>query len=374
MPKQYPFHPLCLLLPEPSTTEYADLKADILQNGLIDPIILLDEQILDGRSRYNCCKDAGIDPTYIQFTDAYPKSSPTAFVIAKNLKRRHLSTEQRGIAAGKLMSLESGAVSKEQAAKLLNVSEATVTRARKVIKDAIPEVQKEVEQGLIKMAQAERIANKPVEEQPEALVAEKAQVEELRKKAAESRKAIAATQSAVSQVEKSIATYTDCADLCKEGQYDGKKLRKAISQLQAAVDDLAIINMVVAEILEAGHAFHNLTVCIDVLVKHTGIPTDTLKKSQLARQHAYDASHQKLIAMKKFIDGFAAIAESLFSACSNSDEQDLLLSIQEKFAEHKTLFEEAVKQAVTVVKLQVLTSIEASPPEDWFSDVPATPQ
>ena len=362
--KTYSFHPLCLLLPEPSEVDYADLKADILKNGLIDPIVLLDEQVLDGRSRYNCCLEVGIKPKYIQFSELGHKCSPTAFVIGKNLKRRHLTTEQRGIAAGKLTTLESGALTKEEAAKLLNVSEGTVTRARKVVKSAIPEVQQEVEQGLLNITQAERIAKKPVEEQPAALVSEKAKVEATRKKASDTKKALAITQSAA---EKTLATYTDCNSLCKEGQYDGKKLRKAISQVQTAVDDLSFIDMVLVEMLEAGHAFHNLTVAIDTLSKHPAVNVDVLKKNQTAKQNQYEVAHKKLIAMKKFIDEFAELSESLFNACSTSEEQDVLLEIQNNYLEKKVAFEESLNRVMSTVKLQVLHVVEASPPADWFS-------
>lgn len=372
MKNNYEFHPLCLLLPEPSATEYADLKTDILKNGLLDPVIRHEKKVLDGRCRYLCCLELGIEPTFVDFADLGFKGSPTAYVISKNINRRHLTTEQRGIAAGKLTTLESGALSKEEAAKLLNVSERTVTRARNVVKDAIPEVQQEVEQGMLNITQAERIAKKPAEEQPTALAEEKAKAEASQKKANETKKARAATQTATTQSEKALATYTDCDALCKEGQYDGKKLRKAIAQLKAAVDDLAFIDTVIAEMLEAGHAFHNLSVSISILEKHTGIAVESLKKNQLAKQNQYDASHKRLVVMKKFIDEFPALAESLFNVCSTTDEQDLLLDIQNTFAEHKTSFDESVNHATNTVKLQVLTVTEASPPNDWFSDSQTT--
>ncbi len=355
------------MLPEPSTIEYADLKTDISHNGLIDPIVLFDEQILDGRSRYNCCLELGIKPKYIQFEETGHKCSPKSYVISKNLQRRHLTTEQRGIAAAKLTTLETDPLTKEEAAVLLNVSKSTVTRARNIVKDAIPEVQQEVERGMLNIAQAERIAKKPAKEQAAALASERSKVEESRQKSSEIKKAQAATQAAATQAEKAIATYTDIHTLCKNGQYDGKKLRKAILQLQAAVDDLASIDTVVAEMLEAGHAYHNLSVAIDVLAKHPGITVESLKKNQVAKQHQYDVSHQKLLAMRKFIDEFTTAAESLFSACSTSDEQDLLLEIQNTFTERKTSFDESIDHALATVKLQVLTVTEAAPPGDWFS-------
>lgn len=364
--KNYGFHPLCMLLPEPSPTEYADLKADILANGLLDPVIRLDGKILDGRSRYTCCVELGIEPQYVDFADLGFNGTPTAYVISKNLKRRHLSVEQRSIAAGKLTTLETGALTKSEASALLNVSESSVARAKRVAKNAIPEVQREVERGTVSIAQAERISKKPAKEQRAALKEEKAKAEKTLEKAVETRKATNAAKQSTSQTEKAIATYTGVSELCREKQLDGKKLHKAITGLQAAVDDLALIDSVLTDMLETGHAVHNLSLAIDVLSKHPGISTDSLEKTRQTKLGLFEAAHRKYGVMAKFVREYATLAERLFAACPETKEQDMLLEIYQEFKERKTTFEETVNRMRTSFKMQILTVVEKSALADWF--------
>jgi hypothetical protein len=87
------------------------------------------------------CKAAGIEPEYTP----YQGNDPLAFVISKNLKRRHLSTSQRAAIAAEIAKLPQGgdrksdqaanlpfdSVTQAQAAKMLNVSERSVRAARK---------------------------------------------------------------------------------------------------------------------------------------------------------------------------------------------------------------------------------------------------
>ena len=49
------------MLDEVRLQEIAD---DISKNGLLDPIVLHEGKILDGRCRYCACKTAGIEPRF----------------------------------------------------------------------------------------------------------------------------------------------------------------------------------------------------------------------------------------------------------------------------------------------------------------------
>jgi ParB-like chromosome segregation protein Spo0J len=50
-------HELANLLPMQSASEFANLKADIAANGLLQPIWLFEGRILDGRNRYRACRE-----------------------------------------------------------------------------------------------------------------------------------------------------------------------------------------------------------------------------------------------------------------------------------------------------------------------------
>ena len=57
-------HPICLLIPPADEGELQDLTDDIRAHGLIDPIVLFEGMILDGRSRAAACARAGVAPRY----------------------------------------------------------------------------------------------------------------------------------------------------------------------------------------------------------------------------------------------------------------------------------------------------------------------
>jgi len=84
-------HLYCILFPACTEEELRTLTDDIRQNGLLEPIVLLDGKILDGRNRYQACQELGIEPETVE----YDGDDPLAFVLSKNLYRRQLTTSQR---------------------------------------------------------------------------------------------------------------------------------------------------------------------------------------------------------------------------------------------------------------------------------------
>lgn len=89
------FHPASEILPLMTGAEYDELVADMRENGLIEPITLCDNMVLDGRNRLEACNENGIEPVFT----TYSGNNPTAWVISKNIKRRHLTTSQRAAVA-----------------------------------------------------------------------------------------------------------------------------------------------------------------------------------------------------------------------------------------------------------------------------------
>jgi ParB-like chromosome segregation protein Spo0J len=54
-------HPAADLFPFMSDDELAELAVDIRAHGLLEPIVLLDGLVLDGRNRLRACEAAGVD-------------------------------------------------------------------------------------------------------------------------------------------------------------------------------------------------------------------------------------------------------------------------------------------------------------------------
>lgn len=137
---QYHIHELANIFPRMPEEEFAALKADIKNNGLLEPIWLYDGKVLDGRHRYYACQETGVEPSFRE----YEGGDPRGFVVSLNLKRRHLDATQRSAVAAELANMAHGGdrknqnanlqheVTREEAAILLNVSPRSVATASKV--------------------------------------------------------------------------------------------------------------------------------------------------------------------------------------------------------------------------------------------------
>ena len=89
--KELEFHEVANLFPLMFGDAFAPFKEDICNNGLLQPITLYEGKILDGRNRYNACKELDIEPEFEEYTG----DKPVEYVLGKNLFRRHLTTYQR---------------------------------------------------------------------------------------------------------------------------------------------------------------------------------------------------------------------------------------------------------------------------------------
>ena len=61
------FHPAADFFPLLNGKEFEKLKADIEANGLLEPIMVHEDQILDGRNRWLACEDLGIKPDTVEW-------------------------------------------------------------------------------------------------------------------------------------------------------------------------------------------------------------------------------------------------------------------------------------------------------------------
>jgi hypothetical protein len=159
-------HPLALIFPALTEDRLAELACDIRDHGLIEPITLSkDHRVLDGRSRVEACKRAGlIEIPFLVFEGN--EAQAQAFVYAKNMLRRQLTDDQRaGIAARFATMSHGGDRSKPPvgglpvaaAASQAGVSKRTVERAKAVDKQA-PALMDEVIAGTKKLAVARKEA------------------------------------------------------------------------------------------------------------------------------------------------------------------------------------------------------------------------
>jgi N6-adenosine-specific RNA methylase IME4 len=164
------YHPLANIFPLLEGEEFDALVEDIRERGQREPIVLYQNQILDGRNRHRACLEAGIACWF----EEYDGDDPLAFVISLNLKRRHLNESQRAMVAAKLATLNDGqrqvgqladVPTQEQAAALLKVGERSIRRAREVQGQGAPELIHAVESDKVSVSAAADIATLPVEQQ-----------------------------------------------------------------------------------------------------------------------------------------------------------------------------------------------------------------
>jgi N6-adenosine-specific RNA methylase IME4/ParB-like chromosome segregation protein Spo0J len=167
------FHELANVFPLIEGDEFAGLVADIGKQGLLEAIVLLDGKILDGRNRYRACLEAGVEPHFEEFDG----EDPVAFVVSKNVARRHLDESQRALAAARIATLQNGqrksaspigeGRSQAEAAQILNVGKRSVERARDVLDQGEATLVKAVEQGKVSVSAAADVATLPKQEQAE---------------------------------------------------------------------------------------------------------------------------------------------------------------------------------------------------------------
>src|SRR5215831_9305 len=203
LPKQqeYEFHPIANVFPLMKGDEFKQFKKDIKTNKLREPIVIYEGKILDGRNRYNACKELGLPVDNARLLPA--GTDPIAFVVSANVHRRHLNESQRAAIAAQLATFTHGgdrskapigALTDAAAAKLLNVGERSVERAKTVLKEATPNIQALVKSGEVAVSAATKVVKLPKEKQAELTTASKVREavkqakqakEEAEKKAAE---------------------------------------------------------------------------------------------------------------------------------------------------------------------------------------------
>jgi N6-adenosine-specific RNA methylase IME4 len=158
------FHPLANLFPLIEGAEFDELVADIKAHGLREEIVVWQGKVLDGRNRYRACLAAGVEPRLGYFRPEL-HGDPLAYVISKNLKRRHLNESQRAMVAAKIETIRAPGrpenndanlhnIARADAAERVNVSVRSVASAAAVQEKGVPALVHAVEQGKLAVSEA----------------------------------------------------------------------------------------------------------------------------------------------------------------------------------------------------------------------------
>jgi ParB-like chromosome segregation protein Spo0J len=169
------------LVPPMTAEEYTALKESLKKDGQWYPIIINKNwEILDGKNRYTALQELGIEPRWEvrEFPDIIAEKE---FVITVNLKRRHLTFEQRAFLGVKLLELEKERAKERQLAGVsiekqdtlahenakvekgkasekvamkVNVSPRTIEKAKVIEEEGSEELKTEVKEGKTSISKA----------------------------------------------------------------------------------------------------------------------------------------------------------------------------------------------------------------------------
>lgn len=242
----YPIHPLAMDLPPLVPERYARLLASITANGLWDPIVVWQGQIIDGVHRLKACLEAGIEPRY-EFLD--DDANPYEYIADENFDNRDMAQNQRA-QAGYLMCQNSTpgrprtpdensahlrSLSQAEAAKLVGVSPRLISHASRVLSEestATPALRRAVRGWRIRCSDASRVVDRPpaVQDRAVALVNSgkvktiKRAVQQVEREIAQAEEAAALADVLAKPPDATItlhtATVTDLRDLVKAGSVD----------------------------------------------------------------------------------------------------------------------------------------------------------
>lgn len=178
-----PFHPLASMFPPMSSTEFSALVDDIRENGQKEPVLLFEGLVVDGRHRWSACASLGIETQSTEWSG--DEESLIRHIVSTNLHRRHLSPTDRALLAASYANLPRGtnrhsvldpsrdgsSLRQQDAASLFGVSDASITRAKRVAAKGSQELVTALHSGEISLAEAARVANLSKDEQKAILQA-----------------------------------------------------------------------------------------------------------------------------------------------------------------------------------------------------------
>ena len=168
-------HPLSAAFPSMPEDEIAALAEDIQKHGQREPGVLFEGMVLDGWHRYIACQRAEVEFRSVEFDG----TDPVAFVLSRNLVRRHLTPSQRAAAVvaahnwrphgdQKSRSAPGADRTTEEMAKEAEVSPRTIAQAKVAHQAGLGEIVKE---GKVSAKAAAAVAKLPPKKRAQAVKA-----------------------------------------------------------------------------------------------------------------------------------------------------------------------------------------------------------
>ena len=152
------------LIPPLTKEEYSLLEQNILKDGIRDPLVLWGDMICDGHNRFEIANKHNLEfKTINKEFDSVEQVK--IWIIENQLGRRNLNESQRAMIAARLSNLDphrpklsppigGPSISQQEAGKLLNVGERSVSRAKKIIDYDDEEMINEINSGKLSVSAA----------------------------------------------------------------------------------------------------------------------------------------------------------------------------------------------------------------------------
>jgi N6-adenosine-specific RNA methylase IME4 len=109
--KEYKQHEFGKILPPMTDEEFQSLCDSIKSKGLYRPILLYQDQVLDGWHRYSACKKLNVEPKYSEFKG---DDNEALEEVQVSIEHRNLTKSQLGIVAGKFAIEASKIIAKKE--------------------------------------------------------------------------------------------------------------------------------------------------------------------------------------------------------------------------------------------------------------------
>lgn len=168
----YRTHVFADIYPMLADAELQHLADDIKANGLINPILVMGDVLIDGRNRLAACKIAGVEPVFKESDGALDDDQIKSLVLSLNNSRRHLNKGQMAMALA--IAYPDAGHKHKSGIKIIpdtDVSKQALSHARKVLR-LTPQLSSKVMAAELPLAEAYKLAQKVEDEKGRQMTAQ----------------------------------------------------------------------------------------------------------------------------------------------------------------------------------------------------------